>query len=71
MFVVKGLKTNLLDLPAIIELNLAARLDSTTDYDSLVQNKFQSIFKGLGNLGEPYTIQLKEDATLHAIIIFS
>ena len=67
IFVVKGLKTNLLGLPAIIELNLAARLDSTTDYDSLVQKKFQSIFKGLGNLGEPYTIQLKEYATPHAI----
>ena len=67
IFVVRGLKTNLLGLPAIIELNLAVRLDSTTDYDSLVQNRFQSVFKGLGNLGEPYTIQLKEDATPHAI----
>ena len=67
IFVVRGLKTNLLGLPAIIEMNLAARLDSTTDYDSLVQNRFQSVFKGLGNLGEPYTIQLKENATPHAI----
>ena len=67
IFVVRGLKTNLLGLPAIIELNLAARLDSTTDYDSLVQNRFQSVFKGLGNLGEPYKIQLKENATPHAI----
>ena len=46
---------------------MAARLDATTDYDSLVQNKFPTIFQGLGNLGEPYTIQLKEDATPHAI----
>ena len=64
---VRGLKTNLLGLPAIIELNLAARLDATTDYDLLVENKFPTIFQGLGNLGEPYTIQLKEDATPHTI----
>ena len=67
IFVVRGLKINLLGLPAIVELNLAARLDATTDYDSLVYNKFPTVFQGLGNLGEPYSIQLKKDATPHAI----
>ena len=67
IFVVQGLKINLLGLSAIIELNLAARLDATTDYDSLVHNKFPTVFQGLGNLGDPYAIQLKKDATPHAI----
>ena len=69
IFVVRGLKTNLLGLPAFINLNLAARLDATTDYDSLVQNKFPTLFQGLGNLGEPYTIQFKKDTTPHAIFL--
>ena len=59
IFVIRGLKINLLGLPAIVELNLAARLDATTDYDSLVYSKFPIVFQGLGNLGEPYSIQLK------------
>ena len=67
IFVIRGLKINLLGLPAIVELNLAARLDATTDYDSLVYSKFPTVFQGLGNLGEPYSIQLKNDATPHAI----
>ena len=46
-FVVRGLKINLLGLPAIVELNLAARLDATTDYNSLVYNKFPTVFQGL------------------------
>ena len=43
-FCCKGLKINLLGLPAIVELNLAARLDATTDYDSLVYSKFPTAF---------------------------
>ena len=39
------LKTNLLGLPAIIDLNLIARLDATTDYDSLVKTSFPPYFK--------------------------
>ena len=44
IFVVQGLKINLLGLSAIIKLNLAATLDATTDYDSLVHNKFPTVF---------------------------
>jgi len=52
IFVIKNLKHNLLGLPAITALHLAARLDST--YTAMVQNRFPSVFQGLGNLGEPY-----------------
>ena len=62
IFVVKGLRTNLLGLPAITSLDLAARVDTTIDYSSLVNESFPNVFQGLGNLGEPYEIQLKPDA---------
>ena len=61
------LKNNLLSLPAIIPLNLATRIDSTTDYESLLINSFPGIFSELGNLGEPYEVKLKADANPHAI----
>ena len=67
IFAVRGLKINLLGLPAIVELKLATKLDAITDYDSLVYSKFPTVFQGLENLGEPYAIQLKKDATLHAV----
>ena len=69
IFVVRGLKTNLLGLPAIISLNLASRVDTTTvaDYKSLVEESFPKVFKELGNLGDPYTIKLSQNATPHAI----
>ena len=62
---IKDLKSNLLGLPAITALNLAARLDST--YTSLVEDSFPTVFKGLGNLGEPYTIKLKDNAVPYAL----
>ena len=67
IFVVKGLRTNLLGLPAITALNLAARLDSVDDYRAKVLAAYTDVFTGLGNLGEPYKIELKPDARPHAI----
>ena len=69
VYVVRGLKTNLLGLPAIISLNLASRIDTTTvaDYKSLVEKSFPEVFKGLGNLGDPYVIKLSQNAKPHAI----
>lgn len=60
IFVIKDLKSNLLGLPAITALNLAVRIDSA--YTSLVQDSFPSVFEGLCNLGEPYTIKLQDNA---------
>jgi hypothetical protein len=51
VFVVKDLKTNLLGLPAILSLNLLARMDSFSDIKSRWEMQFPSVFKGLGTLG--------------------
>ena len=57
-------------LPAITALNLAIRLGSA--YTSLVQDLFLLVFEGLGNeglgnLGEPYTIKLPDNATAYVL----
>ena len=65
IFVVRGLQNNLLGLPAIINLNLAARLDATTDYDSLVQNKFPTIFETWEN-----PTQFNSRRMLHLMLFF-
>ena len=67
MFVVRGLKTNLSGLPAITALKLAARIDAITDYQAIIEESFPTLFQGLGNLGEPYVIQLLPDVQPHAL----
>ena len=68
MFVVKGLKTNLLGLPTITALNLAVRVDVITDVSEKdIPKQFPSLFQGLGSLGEEYNIQLKPEAKPFAI----
>ena len=69
IYVMEGLKNNLLGLPAITALNLAVRVDATTtdNIDTEIREQFSSLFKGLGNLGEEYDIKLKEDVKPHAI----
>ena len=77
MFVVDGLKTNLLGLPAITALGLAIRVD-TTDTDSPaptletkmdIMKQFPTVFQGLGNLGEDYEIRLKPEAVPHSLYV--
>ena len=63
---VKGLKTNLLGLPAITALNLAARVDSANCAADIHQ-RFPKVFGGLGNLGEEFEIKLKPNVTPHAL----
>lgn len=64
VYVVKGL--NLLGLPAITSLNMAAMVDVTT-VQSNIMEEFPTVFEGLGNLGEEYEIKLKPDAKPHAL----
>ena len=59
LFVVRGLTRNLMGLPAVTALKLAARVDRTKDYSTRIREQFPT---GLGTLGEPYRIRLKEDA---------
>ena len=65
IFVIKDLKSNLLGLPAITALSLAVRLDAA--YTTLVEDSFPTVFQGLGNLGEPYTIKLRDNAVPYAL----
>ncbi len=68
IFVIKNLQTNLLGLPAITALNLAARVDTISlTSDAEVHARFPKLFQGLGNLGEEYTIRLKPGAKPHAL----
>ena len=66
VYVVDGLKTNLLGLPAITALHLAARVDASHTSTDVARN-FPNVFKGLGNLGEEFVIKLKPDATPYAL----
>ena len=61
-------KRNLLGLPAIKALNLAVRVETVTNTTtSSVVDKLPSIFQGLGNFGEKYSIKLKAEAKPFAI----
>ena len=66
IFVVDNLRVNLLGLPGIVALNLVSRIN-ITDYIAMVEEKFPSLFRGLGTFGDPYTIQLKPNAEPKAL----
>lgn len=73
IFVVDSLKCNLLGLPAIAALKLAARLDATVGEKpesaahAEILQKYPSVFQGLGNLGDEYEIKLKPDAKPYSL----
>ena len=69
IFVIDGLRTNLLGLPAITALGLAIRVDATESDTPLeeVQKEFPTVFQGLGNLGEEFEIHLKSGATPYCL----
>ena len=66
MYVVSRLKTKLLGLPAITALNLATRVDATTEAPSVIQ-MYPTVFQGLGNLGEEYRIRIKPGEKPYAL----
>ena len=66
IFVVRGLRSNLLGLPAITALQLVTRLDAVNSkWDP--RTSYPKLFKGLGTMGEEYTIKVREDATPYAL----
>ena len=67
VFVVNGLKTNLLGLSAIRKLHLIASLNSVDEYRSGVYEHFPTLFHGLGNFGDEYQIKLQPDAKPFAL----
>ena len=67
VFVVRGLKTNLLGLPATESLQLAARLDSVDSYRERIIADYPQLFQGLDVLGEPCEIHVDPEAKPFAI----
>ena len=67
VFVVHGLKSNLLGRPAITSLQLLYRANGIHSVASDIWKQFPNVFSGLGNLGEEYQIKLKEGAVPHAL----
>ena len=72
VFVIKGLRNNLLGFPAITALNMAVRVDTiqTTEsksYHNTIVNSYPSLFHSLGQLGEPYEIKLIPDSKPFAL----
>lgn len=54
VFIVKGLKDNLLGLPAIGALNLIVRVNAVSgsrDEKTMIMEAYPTLFHGLGNLG--------------------
>ena len=66
VFVVQGLKNNLLGLPAVVSLQLIHRVNNIRTGDD-IRKMFPKVFSGLGTMGEPYQIKLKEGALPHSI----
>ena len=69
VYVVKGLKINLIGLRAIIALQLIQRVYATYNQEPDVVKQFPKVFEGLGNLGEAYKIKLKENATPYSSFV--
>ena len=63
----KGLQANLLGLPALIALRLLSRVDTKSTRLGDVVKHFPKVFKGLGNMGEEYTIRLKPNAVPYSL----
>ena len=61
VYVVQGLRDNLLGLPAVSALQLANRIGTFSEKLE-VQRKFPDFFYGLGTLGDKYEITLREGA---------
>ena len=64
---IRGLKTNLLGLPAITSLQLVCRINKIICDAQTIHAKFPSLFRGLGTLGDAYTIKLKEDTVPYSL----
>ena len=62
IFVVKGLKNNLLGLRAIRSMGLVRVNEITSSFKDKILAKYLALFRGLGNPGEPYEIKVKRNS---------
>ena len=67
IFVVRGLKNDLLGLPALDALQLVKKVEAAYSSSIDVKRDFPKVFTGLGNFGEPYSITLKDNARPRAL----
>eukprot|EP00731_Ephydatia_muelleri_P009037 Em0004g1375a len=69
MYVVRGLQTPLIGLPAIKALGLVVRVCATEsgDYATRILHSYPDLFTGLGTLGEEYKICLRPHAQPFAL----
>lgn len=58
IYVVAGLKTNLLGLQPITSLQLVKRINAMSTEAPEIVRQFPEVFTGLGTIGEEYTIKL-------------
>ena len=61
VYIVKGLKNNLLSLQMLTALQLIRRVD-TISWERNIKQQFPKVFQGLGVIGDEYRIKLREDA---------
>ena len=62
VFVVRGLKNNLLGLPAVVALQLIHLVNNVRTGDD-IRKMFPKVFSGLGTMGEPYQIKFEGGST--------
>ncbi|KAJ8340687.1 hypothetical protein SKAU_G00353200 [Synaphobranchus kaupii] len=67
VFVIPGLATPLLGLPAIQELQLLSTVDSIQELSAHFQQLYPKVFAGLGRLKDEYRIKLMEGARPYAL----
>ena len=61
VYVVNGLRTNLLGLPAILALKLVAKLEETVEASlHTIVEKYPTLFQGLGSTGDPMTFSCNQ-----------
>lgn len=66
VYVIEGLKIDLLGFPPIKELNILQQLDTLVTVED-VKSHFPSIFSGLGILGGDYKIEQRQGAIPYAL----
>ena len=67
LYVVKGLRANLLGIPAIQALKLLVRINAVDEYTNDIYQRFPQLFQGLGTIDEAYQVKLKPNVTPHAL----
>ena len=68
VYVIRGQKNALLGRPAIIALNLLARLAAVNSESAVdIKREFPKLFTGLGKIPGGYTIKLQPNATPYAL----